>query len=617
MQNAMKLHQAGRLDEAERAYRTVLEQEPGHAGALHLLGVIHLQRGEPHAALGLIAKAAARAPHDVGILNNLAAAHARCGQFAEALAVFDRILARAPHDADALIGRSAMLLNLGRPEEALAASGRAIAADPSAARLFHHATILATMKRFAEVVDVLDRLLAVTPAPPEVFNNRGNALAMLGRYGEAIADYDRALAINPDYLEARNNRANALNKAGRFDEALAEYRNVLARQPDRADVLSNCGAVLIELGRPRDALEYLDRSLALQPGDLIAINNRSSALLHLGRPQEALANARASLDAYPDNFEAYYFLLAHGEFAQGWRLYERRTIEGQTRKRGYVQPEWSGEPVSGTLLVSGEQGLGDQILFSGLIPELQGKADHLVVEVEPRLVELFKRSFPRAGIVALRDDLYAGEIAAQTLIGSTARFLRPDLNSFKHHPLGFLQADEKRTAAFRARLRGALNIGISWHSSKAANARAKSAQLIDFSGLLSVQGVRLVDLQYGDTRVERDSFRSSTGGMVTHFDDLDLTNDIDGLAALISACDLVVSVSNTTAHLAGALATPTWVMPPFGHARMWYWVDDGSGNPWYRSVRVRPQRSDETWKNVIDRIGTEIASFAASHATKD
>jgi len=617
MQNAMTLHQAGRLEEAARAYRSVLAREAENADALHLLGAVRLQQGKSAEAVELIRKAADLRPASLDILGNLATAHARCGQFEQALGVLDRILTRAPRNTNALLGRSAMLLNLRRRDEALAACDEALGIEPrSAGLLFQRANVLASLERFADAVEAMDRVLELSPASVEALNNRGNALAMLGRHGEAIANYDRALAIKPDYLDALNNRANALKAAERFEEALAGYEAVLAREPDRTDALSNSGAVLIELNRPVEALSRFDRALALRPRDITVINNRSTALLHLDRKAEALANVRASLEIDPDNFEAYYFLLANGEFSDGWRLYDRRTIEGQTRKRGYAAPDWRGQKVSGTLLVSGEQGLGDQILFSSLLPELRSAADRVVAEVEPRLVDLFKRSFSGIEIVALRDKLHDGAIAAQTLIGSAAKFLRPDWNSFNRQPRNYLRADEKRVADFRRRLDGSLNVGVSWHSRKAATGRSKSAHLIDFTPLFETNQIRLIDLQYGDTKSERDAFAAATGQAVTHFDDLDLTNDIDGVAALIAACDLVVSVSNTTAHLAGALGRPAWVMPPFGHTRMWYWMDNGAGNPWYPCVQVRPQGAGQSWAQLVASIRSEVASFAGANVNR-
>jgi ADP-heptose:LPS heptosyltransferase len=95
-----------------------------------------------------------------------------------------------------------------------------------------------------------------------------------------------------------------------------------------------------------------------------------------------------------------------------------------------------------------------------------------------------------------------------------------------------------------------------------------------------------------------------------------LTNDIDGLAALISACDAVVTVSNTTAHIAGALGKKTWVMPPYGYARIWYWVDHGGGNPWYPSASVRQQRPDRDWADLVSSIRDEVASFATAKADR-
>ena len=137
-------------------------------------------------------------------------------------------------------------------------------------------------------------------------------------------------------------------------------------------------------------------------------------------------------------------------------------------------------------------------------------------------------------------------------------------------------------------------VGLSWISKAPIGGEQKSARLADFAALLRSPGYRFVDLQYGDTGAEREAVERELGIRVERLPDIDNTNDLDGLAALMGACDAVVTVSNTTAHLAGALGRPTLVMVPHGHARIWYWFRDKDESPWYPRVRVRRQQRGQT-----------------------
>ena len=150
-------------------------------------------------------------------------------------------------------------------------------------------------------------------------------------------------------------------------------------------------------------------------------------------------------------------------------------------------------------------------------------------------------------------------------------------------------------------------IGLSWVSHNPRSGMSKSARLSDFAGILGLPNCRFVDLQYGDTLAERQAVERELGVQVERLEDIDNTNDIDGLAALITACDVVVSVSNTTAHLAGALGRPTWTLVPHGHSRIWYWFKEGEGSPWYPSVRVRRQAIAQPWRGLVESCVDEIA----------
>jgi hypothetical protein len=267
----------------------------------------------------------------------------------------------------------------------------------------------------------------------------------------------------------------------------------------------------------------------------------------------------------------------------------------------------------GVLLVWGEQGLGDQILHAGMVPDLGGRAGSVILEAEPRLVPLFARSFPDVKVIARGPKLFAGAIDAQIPSGSVGQFVRTSWDAFPRRRTGYLVADEARVERLRAQVArgGGAAIGLSWISKNPTHERAKSAALRDFEALMRAPGLRFVDLQYGNTTSERGALARDLGVRIEHIDEIDNTNDIDGLAALIAACDAVVTVSNTTAHLAGALGKPVWVLVPHGRAHLWYWFDDGDDSPWYPRVQVRRQKLGQTWAQLIASIVGEVESGLA------
>jgi len=549
------------------------------ADALYRDALAACEQGRVEDGLALARRAVALAPEQPRIHALIGQALFHLGRHEEALASFDRAIALGSATAAVFGGRADTLVALGRPEKAVASYDRSLALNPDAVEDWtNRAAMLLALDRHADALVSADRALALAPDLADAHNNRANALDRLGRRAEALAAVDRALAAEPNHRAALVTRAVILRKLGRAEEALAGCARVLALVPDDVEALTVRGDALVDLERLDEAVTTFDRVIALDPAAVGAKWNKSLICLGLGR------------------------------FAEGWPLYEHRWAGARGLvPRLYPQPRWNGTRTDGPLLVWGEQGLGDEILHSSMIPDLMARTGRIVLEVEPRLVSLFARSFPGVTVVPLTPALYAGAVAAHEPIGGLGRHFRRRWEDFPKRERGYLVADAERVRALRARLDdGRKVIGLSWISKAPVGGEQKSAKLIDFAALLQMPGYRFVDLQYGDTQDERDTVERAQGVRVERLSDIDNTNDLDGLAALMGACDAVVTVSNTTAHLAGALGRPTFVMVPHGHARIWYWFRDRQQSPWYPHVRVRRQRRGEAWSALVAEIAAAV-----------
>jgi predicted O-linked N-acetylglucosamine transferase (SPINDLY family) len=303
---ALSLHQAGRLDEAEAIYRKILETHPAHFDARHMLGVVHLQRGEHIAALRNIEAALKTNPGVAAAHNNLGTALTGLGRLDDAAACYGRAVALAPDYVDAVVNRGNTLKDLGRPEEALACYDAAIAIAPRhAIGLVKRGNVLAALERHDEAVASYDQAVAVSPDLSEVWHNRGVALGRAGRPTEAVASYDRAIALRPDDAEALRHRGIALAGLGRFAEALASFDRAIALDPGDGAIFAHRGHALTELGRLEDALASYDRALRDRPNDAEALNDRAVVLCWLGRFDEALETCDRAIGLKPDSAESF------------------------------------------------------------------------------------------------------------------------------------------------------------------------------------------------------------------------------------------------------------------------------------------------------------------------
>jgi tetratricopeptide (TPR) repeat protein/ADP-heptose:LPS heptosyltransferase len=592
---AVSLCRAGRFAEAERELRALLGQAPGDADTLQLMGIVASSQGRLDEALDWFERANAARPGNLALMQNRAQALFQMGRLAQVREVAQAMAAIAPDHP---------------------------AVRDLAARLIHEEGVaLHAAGRFAEAAAAYQRAIEGGLDLPQARANLANALDAegaahyaAGRFGEAEQAHRRALAAQPDFPQAINNLGNALAALGRQDEALRCFREVLARDPRDENALVNMGAVLHETGDLAGARRSYEQALAQRPDFALAINNLGYLLREEGRAAEAATLFERSLSLAPDNPRAAYNLalarLTQGRFEEGWRLHEARfrTKPPSTARRELAIPPLQRDDVGRVKRVAvwREQGVGDQVVYSTVLPSLAARGQDFVVEIDARLVAAMRRAHPRWAVVAPEES--ADAFAAcdrQAAMADVAALLRPTRESFTGQPRAVLAADPGRASRYRERLAlpGRRLVGISWKSfqpkNRAALAARKSVPLDFFAGLARRGDVRLVDLQYGDVAEERARF----AGELARLDELDLFNDLDGVMAAIEACDVMVTTSSVTAHLAGALGKRTLLLFLGGLPPFHYWsLAGGKHSLWYPSVEIVSDPSIDTWARALERV---------------
>lgn len=461
--------------------------------------------------------------------------------------------------------------------------------------------------------------LALAPDRPSVTGNLASVLLQLGRLEECSDLCRDGLQKHPDNHPLRITLGNVLASQHKPGQALDCYNTVLQAVPDHVEALINAANARESLGQPEEALILLDRAIRLAPEHADAIGNRANVLADLNRFDESLAEFRRARGIDPGSprirWNESMCELFLGRFESGWDGYASGWDINQrgTASPPLAHPRWDGKFVSGTLLVRAEQGIGDQILFSSMLDDLQNQARHLTVAIDKRLLPLFRRSFPKTCFIDALEAAGLGGIERQTFLGDIGRHLRKTWDDFPAGRGAFLKADETRTRQLRSRLTGdKLPLcGFSWSSTNPGLGRHKSLGNADLSPFAAIEGVRWVNLQYGDTKADIQRFRTQFGLEIANIEEIDNFHDIDGLAALISACDHIISVSNTTVHLAGALGKDTSVLLPRSAGRIWYWHWNQKTSAWYPSCRLLRQQETGDWTPVIQEAANRLSSLIA------
>ena len=520
--------------------------------------------------------------------------------------------------------------------------------------LFREALRLDSAGRYGEAQKLCQQILKVRPDQEDAHHLLGVIAFHAGRNEDAIRHLKHTLRLRPDMSDAALNLFRVYRHKGRWREALAALEAAQAHGPGRSDIVvemglvqekldddaaamtcyrraldmdpravlahSNLGAVLTRRGEIAGAEEHLKAALALDPG--LAAAHINLAMLHdvADRRGEVIATYDRLLRDQPahvyGHFQRAMALLCQGQLAQGWEEYLWRFQRPETRTlhNAFPFPYWRGENLDGRkLLVWTEQGPGDEALLGSMIPDVLERGARLTLVCSPRLAPLFRRSFKTCAVIAMdrlprtHDGDHLQDFQAS--FSHLGAVLRPALNAFPARP-SYLAADPGESRKLRARYQAAKPgmklVGIAWHSANAGAEHHKSVPLQSWAPILKIPGVTFVSLQYGDHGKDAKAAGTALGCDIVVDKSINPLKDIDGFAAQVAAMDHVVSVSNTTVHIAGALGVPTSTMIPSAYGRIWYWFLDRTDSPWYPAMRLFRQGHNHGWEATMAAVADDL-----------
>ncbi len=495
MDRAVAHHGQGDLAGAEALYARILQADPAHLPARHMLGVIRAQQQ----------------------------------RFDEAAALIGAVVAADASDAMAWANHGNVLNALGRHGEALDSLNKAVALHARHAEAWNNRGIaLQRLGRLEEALESYDMALSVNPALVMARNNRGVVLQKLRRPAEALAAHDLALRHEPHSAIAHQGRGGALQAMGRYDEALAAFNAALGSNPDHAPAWTNRGLALRNLGQLDAARESFERAVALAPG---------------------LAEAQVNLGL---------FHLLTGDWNTGWPMLEaRKRTADPLEARDYPQPLWTGaQDIKGkTLYAYIEQGLGDTIQFYRFAALVQARGARVVLGVHAPLIRLLQRATPHFELVsntATPDFDYHIPLASIPL----AVGLTPDAIPAT---VRYLSAEPERVAAWKAKLGDhGFRIAIAWQGNETIpGAEGKSFPVVALAEIARLPGVRLINVQKNEGAEQLGHLPE--GMVVERHDFDTGRDAFLDTAAILEVCDLAIVCDTAIAHLAGALGVPAFV----------------------------------------------------------
>jgi tetratricopeptide (TPR) repeat protein len=574
---------------------------------------------------------------------------------------------------DALQIQAATLIKTKEFDKALIIYEAILEIDNQHLQALTHLPIIYLMnKRFEEAINMINK--SFTVVKPEVgdYQNLATAYVAIEDYNNAINSYNKIITINPNIKETYKLLGDAQVEIADHPGALNSYRRALDLAPGEFEQLYDYGVILHINKYHGEALKVLREAKKIDIKHIECTNKIASCLSAVGNYKEAKLTYKRLMEWVPGAlgpaidyasnlwYEGQYdeaikilkelllkkslkkshetkikqnmsvFYLANKNFKEGWKYHDTRIAvrndEDKTKRHDMLKKHFDidigGKALhpSEKIIILLDAGLGDIILGLSMLKEFQKIYSNISAEVDHRLVNLFKRSVPDVKFYPFqqnRDEILIDYNLDKFDKGiywmSLGKYVRQDIHDFPIKPVAFLKPDTNHANKIEKKLKKSKEIicGISWKSSGGEKYH-KSTQLENLIPILSIKGIRFLDLQYenkqhiGETAVEKKNLHNRNNISIENYSAIDKLNDIDGLAALIFNCDIVVTSSSVTAHIAGGLGIKTFLFVPFSRGKLWYWHDKKNISVWYPSIRIFKAESANEWGEVFEKIAKAV-----------
>ncbi len=594
-----------RMEEAVECFRKVVAGSEPSPDAHNNLGNVYKDMRDWPEAVRHYRLAIALRPKYPEALANLAKVLEEQGELEEAIATWDQVLAVQPDHPAALSQISNIYLRQNRPAEAEEALQKLLVNQPSNATVHFHLGILAGQQQKHEVAwQHYKRAVELDPKNADAWNNFGSTMFHLKKHDEAIANYKQALEINFHHVDALFNLGSIYVNRKNWTEAERTLLKAIVLRPTHFAAFNSLGIVYGNLKRFDEASVIYRKAIEINPKFADAWSNLGVAMNELGRYEEAAAAFRKAIENDSQHADAHLnlglTLLLLGEWSEAWREYAWRLKTRHLPMESLKLPgaHWTGEPLGGrTVLVHGEQGMGDLIQFARYAPLIVERGGKVILVAHPPLKSILK-TIPGVSAVVVKGE-QTPPYSCRTWVMNLPGIFDTRPNTIPDQ-VPYLFAEPAKVEDWAKRLppkQGKLRIGLVWGGNPANKTNHKrSISLSDFVPLAKIPNLQVVSLQKGAAASQAVTPPSGV-------DWIDLTsqiNDFVDTAALIMNLDLVVTVDTSVAHLAGALGKPVWTL--ITSVPDWRWLRTGDRTAWYPTMRLFRQPAAGDWASVVDQV---------------
>jgi len=487
------------------------------------------------------------------------------------------------------------------------------------------------LSQFTNAILVLKELITLNNKNVGYYLNLSYCYENINEFEQAIDNYKVAIQHIPNEIQLYINLASIYKRQRKLDEAenviqkslylnshklftslagiyadqnkfdkVIEFSNK-ALELNQSDfiALNNIAKVYIDKKNFEKAADYLSKALQIEQNNYLIHLNLGILYKNLNQLEKAKIHYNKSISLNPKSYDSYLFKslieLSENNFLEGWKNYEFRWFK-QAERINIKKPKWDGKTSNQEIIIWGEQGLGEQILFSSIIPECEKIFKNIILVIDEKLKLIYQESFPNIKVFAPNEAWSNESFDCHLPIGSLGKFFRNNLQSFP-------KSNNYLTIVPKNNNKEKLKCGLSWKSVNSVEGDLKSISLERLLPILKNENINFFNVQYTDEKNNVDLFNQQNNLNIINLEDLDSFNDLYHLCQYLKSFDLLLTISNTTAHLAGALGVPTILMLPNNIGKLWYWANTiHNQSLWYPTVKIFKQNVENDWDSVISEI---------------
>jgi tetratricopeptide (TPR) repeat protein len=586
---------------------------------LNEIGVIYSNLRKYDDAIDYLIKATKFVKNEAYVYLNLSLAYCGKENLLDSLKYLNIATEISPNYLNIWVEKAVVLNKLNRNLEALNVINKALKLSNSARIQTIKGIILNCLDKKIDSLSCYKSAIEIEERYEEAWFQSGMVLMELEEYNSALESFNKAININDNYFEAWLNKGVCLNLQRNYKEAYDTFNFLNIIYSNNKYVLTNIGVTLTNLNRSDESITYFDKAIELDKVFAEAYANKGEALNILKKYEEAKKNfciafkLKNDMPSAHNNFAFTQFMLKDFEFA--WKEYKWRWSMDSMKKSRFLtsKPIWDGVDKRINLLIWGEQGIGEQILFSSMLNDIsQSKKLNIIVLLNKKILSIFQFSFPNIKFYDRNIDKNKLNFDEIISIGDIGIYYRNSLQKFEKVNFPYLKINNaKKVALFEDNeytRNNKLICGISWNSVGKNFGNEKSIPLEQIIPLLEIPNIDWINLQYNVNDNDK-AIISSRNIKFIKLKNSDVYDDVENLARCIQHCDLIVTCSNSTAHIAGALNKKTLLILPYLRGRLFYWDTIKNKSLWYPSIEIFNQETLHNWYQPIQNIQAKLTEI--------